>query len=251
MLVFAFGLGALAGDLDEIRVTQQKLIAARDPNKLPRDEVPLDSVHLVKRQLSQWLESRLAHVGREATPEYLTRVIGGELKKEILPSPHGDDQDLLGELDLAFTRPKGAPAWLQLNTDVGIQCGVDRSLYLYEWSDGRWKRRFTMEADDRQRDAYDPQQSVELQVSQPDRNGARLALATGWPPACMSVWHTLYIRLFRIGPSQEPLLEESPLANVGRDPPYSARLEPNGMQIEFYGSSIDSGILIRPHILHY
>jgi hypothetical protein len=34
---------AQATDLDELRATQQKLAGARDFNKLPRDEVPLDA----------------------------------------------------------------------------------------------------------------------------------------------------------------------------------------------------------------
>ena len=252
MLALAFGLTGLAGDLDEIRTTQQKLIAARDPDKPPRDEVPMEAVALVKRQLLHWIEARLKDLGPGVSPAELTKILEEDLKKAILRSPHGDDSDLLGELDLAFTRPKGAPTWLQLNTDVGIQCGVDRSFYLYQWSDNRWKRRFAMQANDDSLDHYDPKQAVELQVSLPDSRGARLVLATGWPPACISVWHTLYIQLFRLDSAQKLLLDERPLANLGQEgPAYSTRLEPNGALVEFYGSSIDAGLLIRKHIVHY
>ncbi|HUE24340.1 MAG TPA: hypothetical protein VMQ86_21840 [Bryobacteraceae bacterium] len=41
---------AQATDLDELRATQQKLVGARDFNKLPRDEVQLDAIAATKSQ---------------------------------------------------------------------------------------------------------------------------------------------------------------------------------------------------------
>jgi hypothetical protein len=66
----------------------------------------------------------------------------------------------------------------------------------------------------------------------------------------MSAWHTLYIRLFRIGAAQTLLLEKTPLANLTED--HSARLEPEGALIEFSSDSIDSsGVFVRKYVLHY
>jgi hypothetical protein len=251
-LVFVFLVEvSAAADLDAIRATQQKLIAARDSDKLPRDEVPLDAVATAKNQLLRWAESRLQTVGREIDPGELAKLLHKELHDALRPGTV-DDSDRLGDLDIAFSRPKGEPTWLQMSTDVGIPCGFDRSVYLYEWHENRWNRRFAMEANDYRKSEYGPQQSIELEVSVPGSNGARLVLATGWPPACMSVWHTLYIRLFGIDASQSLLMDEAPLANEAQDDPaYSARLEPGGALIEFFGSCIDVNFLIRKHVLHY
>jgi hypothetical protein len=247
VLAMVLPVVALAADLDDIRATQQRLLAAKDPTKLPRDEVPLDEVALVKHQLLTWAESRLQSFGPNVETADLTKELSNELHGGV-KSP-SEEMDRLGELDLAFSRPEGEPSWLQMTTDVGIQCGVDRSVYLYEWRDNRWNRRFTLEANDYRKAEYGPQQFIELQISSADARGARLVLVTGLPPACMSVWHTLYIRLFRVDASQSLLVEETPLSNEGED--YSARLEPAGALIEFSGSSIDAAILIRKHVLHY
>jgi hypothetical protein len=251
LLFVGAAAAVLAADLDDIRATQQKLNNARDSSKLPRDEVPLDLLPAVKKQLLAWAESRLQNVGRDVSPEELTRVLGEELNAVVPHRSHDTDSDLLGDLDIEFSRPEGEPTWLAMSTLVGIPCGFDRSSYLYEWRDDRWNRRFSLEANDYRRDQYGPEESVELRVSPPNANNTRLVLVTGFPPACISVWHTLYIRLFRVDTLQTKLLEETPTANLGEEPAYSVRLEPSGVLVEFSGFSVDTDILVRTHILHY
>jgi hypothetical protein len=224
---------------------------ARNSTKLPRDEIPLEEVEVAKRQLLSWAELRLQSFDRQVAPEDLTRTVSEELHNALKSAPAADDSNQLGSLDVSFSRPQGAPARLQMTTDVGIPCGPDLSVYLYEWNGSRWNRRFALEAGDYRPSRYTPEGSVELLVSSPDPHGARLVLATGWPPACMSVWHTLFVKLFRIGTSQTLLLQQTPLAHQEEEPAYSARLEPGGALIEFSGRSLDSSILIRKYVLHY
>ena len=233
--------------LDEIRATQQKLIAARGSGKSLRNEVPLEAVALVKRQLLSWLESRLPAFGHYSEIENLTSVLSGELHAALMPTQ--DDQDHLGQIDVSFSHPEGEPDWLQMSTDIGIPCGADQSVYLYEWRNGGWDRRFVLEADAGEWDKYGPQNFVELQVSPNHANGTRLVLTTGWPPACISLWHTLSTKLFRVDAAQTLLVDHAEEANQGED--VFARLEPSGALIEFGGSSMDTDILIRPHVLHY
>jgi hypothetical protein len=239
----------MAADLNQIRATQQKLIAAKDSSKLPGDE-SLIELALAKRQLLDWAETRLQTFGREATPEALTNALSKELDAVLIPVREDKEMDFLGGMGVEFSRPTGELAWLQMSTVLGVQCGSDRSVYLYEWRENRWNRRFAMEIDDYQKDRYGPKNSVELQVSAPDSRGARLVLATAWPPHCTSLWHSLYIQLFRFDASQTLLWEAAPLANTGEDPAHS-RLEPGGALVEFSGASIDSGIFIRKYVLHY
>src|SRR5713101_7238918 len=75
VLALILTIAALASDFDELRATQQKLVAARDGKKLPRDEVPPEEVALAKRQLLLWAESRLQSFGREVDPGDLTRAL--------------------------------------------------------------------------------------------------------------------------------------------------------------------------------
>jgi hypothetical protein len=152
---------------------------------------------------------------------------------------------------VTVARPKGAPEWLEVSADVGAPCGVDRSVYLYEWRGGRWTQRLAIEQLGREPGSYRPQNRVEVQISPPDSRGGRLVLATGLPPFCMSTWHPLYIRLFQLGTRQQLLLDDAPQSYLGNATPPSATLEPSAVRIEFEGRSIDPGILIRRFLRHY
>jgi hypothetical protein len=170
-----------------------------------------------RQQLLEWAEAQSWRMDRAADPAKLTAELGVERNVE-------------------FTRPEGQPAWIELTTRSNVPCGDDTSIYLYQWTGDRWMRRFTLEPDS-------PLDLVQVEVS------ATLVLATGWPPACGSAWHPFFVGLYRIDPGQKTLLEGTEKATSEGE--ISARLEPNGMRVEFTGESIDPVLAIRRHVLHY
>ena len=244
MLAILAATVAMAGDLDELRATQQKLLEARDPSKLPRDEAPLDLLVTAKRQLLEWAESQPWRFTKQPDLGSLTK----RLDQELPRGPEGD-MDFLGGIGIELARPEGEPTWLQLTTNFGVQCGSDTSVYLYEWFDNRWTRRLSIEANGSSQDKYIPHGSLKVEISKPDAGGSRLVLATGWPPACISVWHPLFIGAFRVGRTQRVFFEQERFANESEES--SARLEPNEALVEFGGDSTDVTFLGRRHILHY
>ena len=65
--------------------------------------------------------------------------------------------NLLGDVTpIRVSHPKGDGKWIQLIVGVGILCGYDESLYLYEWSDRAWNRRYELEQNDYGKDQYLP-----------------------------------------------------------------------------------------------
>jgi hypothetical protein len=145
-------------------------------------------------------------------------------------------KELSLQKNVEFSRPKGEPAWIELTTRLNVQCGEDTSVYLYQWSGDRWARRFALEPDS-------PLDAVQVEAS------TTLVLATGWPPACRPGWHPFFVGWYRIDGGQKTLLEGTENANSEGET--SARLEPNGMRVEFTGESIDPVLAIRRHVLHY
>lgn len=137
---------------------------------------------------------------------------------------------------IEFSRPSGLPAWIELTTRVDVACGEDTSAYLYEWSGDHWARRFTLEPES-------PVDSLRIEAS------TTLVLATGWQPACASVWHPFFVGLYRIGAGQKTLLEGT--ENGNPDGETTARLEPGGIRVEFTGASIDPVLAQRRHVLRY
>lgn len=166
-----------------------------------------------KRELLDWAEAQPWRMDRAADPARIPTGKGVE-----------------------FSRPDGEPAWIQLTTRVDVSCGEDTSAYLYQWSGDHWARRFTFEPGS-------PVDSLRIAASN------TLVLATGWQPACTSVWHPFFVGLYQIGAGQKTVLEGTENGNPDGDT--VARLEPNGMHVEFTGQSIDPVLALRRHVLHY
>lgn len=167
----------------------------------------------VKQQLLEWAEAQPWRMDAQADPDRI-------------PVQKG----------IEFSRPTGEPSWIQVTTRVDLSCGEDTSAYLYSWSGDRWARRFTFEPED-------PLNTLQIEA------GRGLVLATGWPPACASAWHPFFIGLYKVDPRQKTLIEGT--ENANSEGVTSARLESNGMRVEFTGRSIDPLLSIRRRVLHY
>lgn len=145
------------------------------------------------------------------------------------------------EPGVEFSRPDGLPSGIELDIRENVSCGEDTWVFLYQWtgekgSVGKWMRRFEFEPDN-------PLDSVRVQAN------ASLVLVTGWPPACASAWRPFFIGLYRLTPAQKTVLSGTEIANSESDT--TARLEPNAIQVEFTGQSIDPLLAARRRVLHY
>jgi hypothetical protein len=63
----------------------------------------------------------------------------------------------------------------------------------------------------------------------------------------------IYYRAFRLGgdPLARPLVSGEEIANIGNDQPIRGSVTPDDVLIQYDGQSLDSGILVRPHVRHY
>jgi hypothetical protein len=237
---------ARAGDLEAIRQTQLKLIAMRGQNEEVRGANA--ELTVLKRQLRDWAESLIVNSGPFPEVTTLSATLNAlfDQKKAVVPD---DDWTSLGEVaPFEVSHPEGDPAWLKLEIGVGIECGFDESVYLYEWTGAEWARRLESEQNDYTKDHYAPQGLGYVGVSPPGADGSRLVLTTGISPSCASVWQALYYRLFRVGAKSSTLVEETTGINIDRE--LQARIEPHGVLIEFLTGSKDTVVWARTRVLH-
>jgi len=145
-----------------------------------------------------------------------------------------DDQDELGYLaDIQLEPLAGSSGWLVLKTWVGIACGEDESVYLYERVADQWLRRFESEQNQYGKDRYKPQDNIEVQ-STLESTGRRLVLTLGISSSCLSNWQVGYYRLLRLG-NPKPLLEGQHRIYL-RDTNPEMRLTADDVSLPFSGA---------------
>jgi hypothetical protein len=238
-----------AADLEAIRATQTKLIAARGKNQDVRGANP--DLTVLKHQLRDWAESQIVHSGPFPEVTTLSATLNAlfDQKKIIEPEPDDDWPGLGAVAPFEVSHPDGDSAWLKLEIGVAIDCGYDESVYLYEWTGKDWARSFESEQNDYTKDHFTPQDLRHVEVSPSDANGDRLILTIGITPSCASVWQGLYYRLFRVGATTTRLVDDFTEVNIGEE--IQARIEPEGALIEFFAGSRDSDqVWARTHVLH-
>ncbi len=168
---------------------------------------------VLKHQIRDWIESRLGELKWGGDAEGLAKRLNEALQDAKLFCSQSSDcpeQNLLGFL--GPVRLSWEPGFLAFETGVGVLCGDDESVYLYDLREGRWQRRLESEQNLYTEKDYVPQSIEAVLTSGPDKDGSSLALILGTQPWCSSNWRDVYYRLWRIGPHDPKpklLLEEA------------------------------------------
>lgn len=148
---------------------------------------------------------------------------------------------------LSLSRPPEYPEALLVIASAALPCGADQSVFLYDWSGGNPVRRLESIPD-----AAEFGQSAAARVSARDGQGSRLAVLTRFAVSCVSCWNGIGYTLFRLGPGTAPAtILQSGDQGIYYCDDWNVRLRPDDFLLEFPGYSIDTGILIRTHVLHY
>jgi hypothetical protein len=216
---------------------------------------------LAKHQLRDWIESRLdAQKGR-----YVDSSLMDKLNRElqgIEVTDLKDDQDRLGTLSIQ--QMSWDPGLFVVITAVGIPCQDDHSAYGYKYSDGRWIRVWESEQIDYQKGEYAPQLISAVHVWQSYKDGREegptyvMSLGYGW--GCMSTWHDVHYRIWRVDTSGSKLLIDgkdfgwmrSELFLIGSIRGNMAYGDTSiHALIEFTERSIDTGVHNREAVFHY
>lgn len=263
-LVLVFGawpVSAQDRQLAEIRAELLPLRARPAGHDETRGAVPEFAV--IKHQLRDWIESWLPELTGEVDEAEFAKELNGELAKADLFCPGGDaggespcsyaagnwtDLGFLDELsfhregDVVFASDSNGTLrrqqqFLVVKTGLGILCGSDESVYVYEWQKplklvptetgrGHWQRILENEQNVTGKD-YKPQTIEQVLISRSpyQHDGDHLILTLGREPWCQSNWHTAYYRLWHVEPSDTwpvPLLDDAEFAFLGGDTPQAS-----------------------------
>lgn len=261
LLAVVLACAALAKDagLDALRSTLAGMRGKAPDSSAPRGATP--QLTIVKHELRDWVESRLATLPEQGDVGELERRLNAELREAGLfcgeangaPCPDFASSGLLlGFLDDLKLRRFGI--FLIAQTAVGIECGFDESAYVYGWSGEYWRRVWGTEQDTYTEKAYRPQTIQSVLISPYNRVNDYLVLTLGLRSWCSSGWQPVYYRAFRLGPDPlaPPLVDGDEFAYIaGDDPPIRGSVTVNDVLVEFPIRSIDTGVFTRPAIRHY
>ena len=219
----------------------------------------------IKHDLREWVEGQLPALGQHgdlakfakqmnhtlhalACDAGCSRQIAKDLAEE-------NDRGYLGDVTLSYV---DYDRYLAVQTNVGVRCGFDTSAYIYEWRNGSWHLILQSEQDRYGENDYAPQNFLYVLVSSESSSGKErpalpVVLTVGYSPWCASNWQMVYTRVWRVSATKSdppPMVDEANELFLD-DNMADARVTPDEAIVEFKGRSIDSGILVRAHMLHY
>ncbi len=171
-----------------------------------REGVPaaVPEVTMAKHQLRDWIEAHLMKFPANGDEAALAADIHAGLRDAQLFC--NDDSECLptamGFLDEAQVNRERNFLIIQTAVGVGIWCGYDYSAYVYEWTDGAWRRIFENEQNDYTKGKYLPQILHAIHISAAGSDGSRMLLTLGTRTGCVSAFKPVYYRLWRLNPSR-------------------------------------------------
>jgi hypothetical protein len=146
------------------------------------------------------------------------------------------------------------PELLAATTTIGVCCGSDTSLYIYERFDEEWKLLIAQEANDYE-DVSGAQGRFDYAVSAPSSGGEFFLVSKNVNPWCSSNWQAIRYQVMRPGQAPyEPkvLMKQSDTIFLGNYRDGEISILPNGFTIQFDGGQmLDSGVLVRNHVVSY
>jgi hypothetical protein len=224
-----------------MRTTLRQLRDQLDDHRPTSGATP--ELTVVKHQLRDWIESRLAGLPESADPVEFARAVNAGLAGAGLFCADFQDEcfsNLLGFMDDVRVDRKGE--FLVVATATGISCGYDESAYVYAWADRQWRRVWELEQNTYTQQGYLPQAIHDVQISSPDARGNRLLMALGSQTTCGGAFKNLYARVWRMDAAyaSEAVLDWKEYANDGY-PPIEGRVFADEVRFSFTAGGLAAG----------
>ena len=196
-----------------------------------------------KHQLRDWVESRLAGLGRDADTRVFADTLHAALGKANLLCNDLVDQcdwNFLGYVD--DVRVSRADDLLVVVTATGIYCGYDESAYAYAWEGQQWRRVWEHERNTYTQSEYLPQIIHDVLISPPDASRARLLMTLGSQTICGGAFKDVYARAWRMDGNYVAarVLDWTAHANDAY-PPLQGRVLPDDILLQFTAGGLLSG----------
>jgi hypothetical protein len=234
-----------------------------DADPLPSAEIPPLAQHLLPKLKSELRKVILRSLNSHnvADLQILRNLILLDLKdagvelSAMDPAASANGRSEFGLLyDLQIKRPTRQPDLLAVVTELGIPCGSDSSLNLFQRKASGWEL-LAVDESNGFAEISGVQGNFQFAVSPPDEQGNWFVVTANVNPWCTSNWQQLRYKALR--PELETgkiteLLNEKTTVYLGADVPYRIKIQPHGFEVSNVASnSLDSAILTRIHIQRY
>jgi hypothetical protein len=202
--------------------------------------------------LRGWFESVLpeSKATLDAQFDALQLKIDAALRRAgLAPANGGPASADPGFVAVALSRPPEDTDKLVVKVEVDIPCGSNDAVYIYDYGSGAPRRVLESRSGERHDESL-----LDVRVSKKDALGNQLILTARDGVQCFSTFNKLSYELFRLSPRAnraESILSGEHGLRLGDYHPAKVRLEPGEALMEMGDRSIDSGILVRPHVLHF
>jgi len=228
-------------------------------------EVSISTQELLRRlkhQLRDFVAERITEDADSLPAEALRIRLIEQLAKQgviIKDDETGEEGHFFGDVyDLKVERPSSPANLIVVTITLGIPCGSDSSLYIFQRTEQQWRLALAQEAND-----YDQisgaQGLFDYAISPLDSNNEFFILTGNVNPWCTSNWQGIRYSALRFGATAyQPQIiaagEETIYLGVD-PPPYKLEVAKKWFSITFEGNSspveISDGINSRKHVLKY
>jgi len=155
---------------------------------------------------------------------------------------------------VAVRRVDGRPDLIAATTRIGVCCGSDTSLYIYQKTQGAWKLLMAQEATG-YKEVNGAQGSFGYAVSPSSTADPFFVVTKNVNPWCTSNWQSIRYHVLRPGTvPYEPkvLLDRTETIYLGSFSEGTIDIQPTDFTIRFEGGqTLDSGVLVRTHVVSY
>jgi hypothetical protein len=156
--------------------------------------------------------------------------------------------------EVEVSKPAGHDDLLAVRVSLGIACGSDNALYLFQRRNGDWRPIFSVESDI-QDSISDAMGMFDFGVSPADPSGSFFVVAMDVNAACWSNWQAIRWRAWRLGgeaPPSKPFFEGWDSLYLGDDDSFALTVTGDVFRVSFRGyQNLDDGVLVRDHVRAY
>jgi len=169
------------------------------------------------------------------------------------PAPEPPDRHG-GSLDYAVHRVDGHPAMLAVVATLGIKCGSDSMLMLYERAKGGGWRELMVRRAGPYSEVKGGWGDLRFAVSPKDAQGRWFVATVSTTPWCTSAWQGLPFELARPGPAPDRpnvFFRGKGTIYLGDEEDLVVRAERDAFELRHTGASLDPAVHSRRHVRRY
>jgi hypothetical protein len=157
--------------------------------------------------------------------------------------------------EIDVRQPEGYPDLAAAVTTLGVCCGSDSSLYLFQRSESFWHLILAQEANGYE-EVSGAQGSFEYRISPPDSDGRFFVVTANVNPWCTSNWQSIRYQVMRpagFADAPQVILKEDREIYIGVDPPiFKLEADAGSFALSFTASQgLDAGKFSRTHMVKY